>query len=145
MFNSALERFMTNGVAFAETRHEFAVSFRVVGVSVARLWHNARKPGLQRFHHTPPDFILHFEDILHHEVVLLRKGDLLSYPIEELNRDAPAGAYLLNVSLQNVTHSQITIRLGGVGSCVVHDLRGWEYREILVPPEHGNQRIRKTQ
>jgi len=86
----ASKRFFPVGATLTETRHEFLERFRTAAVTVASLRSRRWKPGLQRFHHAAPDFVLNFENVFAHEVMILGIGDLLRPAIEKLGRNAPA-------------------------------------------------------
>ena len=117
VFDGARECFVTIGVTFPETSHEFVVSLRVATVPVGRLRHSSRNPSLQRFHHAAPDFVLHPENVFSHEVMLFRIRDLLRRTIEELRRDAPVWSELLDVSLQHVADAQVPAGAGPAARC----------------------------
>jgi len=94
----------------------------------------------------PPNFILDFEDVFHHEVMLLCKRNLLRNAVEELQGDAPVRPQFLDIPLQHVASPQIAARARRVGpGWVVKDRRCRKNSNIFQTPKHGNQSVGETQ
>src|SRR5580704_12764872 len=139
MTDGALKGFSSVRVTFAKAGHELVIRLRVAAVAVARLRQCQRKSGSQRFHYAAPDFILKFEYVLHFEVVFFGKTNLVDSRIEDLNRNTPQRADLLNISLQGVTDADVATDLRGIDAGGIVQNGGCrKYPNVLQAAQHRN-------